>query len=56
MHLVPVPPQERAPILLEYVRVASSGRKHFPVPYDAPVSAFDAIAEDYPVFRIDGRL
>lgn len=32
---------------------ATSGRKHLPVPYDAPVSAFEAIAGDYPVFRID---
>ena len=31
---------------------ATSGRKHLPVPYDALVSAFEAIAEDYPVFRI----
>lgn len=32
VRLVPVPPEERAPILQEYVRVASSGRKHFPLP------------------------
>lgn len=53
VHLVPVPAARRAPILREYVRVASSGRTHFPVPVDAPLSAFEAIAEQYPAFRID---
>ena len=32
VHLVAVPPQQRAPILREYVRIASSGRQHFPLP------------------------
>src|SRR5512136_779842 len=31
VHLVAVPPEERAPILREYVRVALSGRTHFPL-------------------------
>lgn len=51
--LTEIPPEERAPILKAYCKVATSGRHHFPVPYDAPVSAFEAIAADYPVFRID---
>jgi hypothetical protein len=46
-------PEERAPILKAWCQVATSGRKHLPVPYDAPVSAFEAIAADYPAFRID---
>lgn len=50
-----VPPEERAPVLREYVRVASSGRKHFPLPVGAPLSAFAAIAEQYPVYRIEDR-
>jgi len=53
VHLVPVPPDERATILKEYARVATSGRKHFPVAVDAPLSEFAAIAERYPVYRID---
>ncbi len=53
VRLTEVPPGERAPILKAYCQVATSGRHHFPVPYDAPVSAFEAIAADYPVFRID---
>jgi hypothetical protein len=51
--LTEIPPEERAPVLKAYCQVATSGRHHFPVPHDAPVSAFEAIAGDYPVFRID---
>ncbi len=53
VHLVPVPPGQRAPILREYVRIAVSGRQHFPVSVDAALSDFEAIAERYPVYRID---
>jgi hypothetical protein len=53
VRLVPVPPEGRAPILQEYVRVASSGRKHFPLPVDAPLADFAAIAALYPVYRIE---
>ncbi len=53
VHLVLVPPEQRAPILREYVRIASSGRQHFPIPVGAPLSDFEAIAERYPVYRID---
>jgi len=51
--LAEIPPRERAPILKAWTQVATSGRRHLPVPHDAPVSAFEAIAVDYPVFRID---
>ncbi len=51
--LTEIPTAERAPILKAWCQVATSGRKHLPVPYDAPASAFEAIAENYPVFRID---
>lgn len=53
VRLVGVPPAERAPILSEYMRVATSGRRHLPVPVDAPLSQFHAIAERYPVYRIE---
>jgi deazaflavin-dependent oxidoreductase (nitroreductase family) len=52
VRLVAVPPEERPPVLREYVRVAQSGRRHFPLEPDAPVSDFAAIAARYPVFRI----
>jgi deazaflavin-dependent oxidoreductase (nitroreductase family) len=53
VHLVPVPPEQRAPILREYVHVASSGRQHFLVPVGAPLCEFEKLAERYPVYRID---
>jgi hypothetical protein len=53
VHLVLVPPGDRAPILREYVRIASSGRKHFPLPVGAPLADFAAIATKYPVYRIE---
>ena len=51
--LTEIPPEERAPILKAWCQVATSGRNHLPVPHGAPVSAFEAIAGDYPVLRID---
>ncbi len=53
VHLVPIPPEERAPVLREYVRIATSGRTHFPVAKDAPLADFEALADRYPVYRID---
>jgi len=53
--LVEILSKDRAPILKAWCQVATSGRKHLPVPYDAPVSAFESIAADYPVFRIGTR-
>jgi deazaflavin-dependent oxidoreductase (nitroreductase family) len=53
VHLGLVPRGERAPILREYVRIASSGRRHFPMPVSAPLADFEAIAESYPVYRIN---
>lgn len=53
VHLELVPRDERAPILQEYVRVASSGRKHFPLPVGAPLADFAAIAGQYPVYRVE---
>jgi hypothetical protein len=52
VQLSEVPAGERAPILKAYCQVATSGREHFPVRQDAPLSDFDAVAERYPVFRI----
>ena len=53
IHLVGVPPAERAPILSEYLRVATSGRHHFPITVGAPLSEFETIVERYPVYRIE---
>jgi hypothetical protein len=51
--LTEIPPAQRAPVLKAWCQIATSGRRHLPVPYDAPVPAFEAIAGDYPIFRID---
>ncbi|MBC7559476.1 MAG: hypothetical protein H7270_08990 [Dermatophilaceae bacterium] len=48
-----LPPAERAPVIREYVRFASSGRRHFPVQPGALLSEYEAIADRCPVFRID---
>jgi deazaflavin-dependent oxidoreductase (nitroreductase family) len=53
VHLVAVSPEQRAPILREYVRVAVSGRRHFPLSVGAALADFEAIAGSYPVYRID---
>ncbi|MBI5289371.1 MAG: nitroreductase family deazaflavin-dependent oxidoreductase [Chloroflexi bacterium] len=53
VHLVAIPPEESAPVLREYVRIATSGRTHFPVAKDAALAEFEVIANRYPVFRID---
>ncbi|MBI5949469.1 MAG: nitroreductase family deazaflavin-dependent oxidoreductase [Chloroflexi bacterium] len=53
VRLVLVPTEERAPILREYVRVAYSGRTHFPVAVGAPLPEFAAIADRYPAYRIE---
>lgn len=53
VHLTAVPPDQRAPVLREYVRIAPSGRQHFPIRVGAPLSDFEAIAGSYPVYRID---
>ena len=51
--LTEILPHERAPIIKAWAQVATIGRDHLPVSHDAPVSAFEKIAGDYPAFRID---
>ncbi len=53
VHLVAIPPERRAKVLREYVRIAPAGGQHFPVRAGAPLGEFEKIAEGYPVFRID---
>ena len=40
-------------LLQQYVRIAPSGRQHFPLHVGATLSEFAEIAEHYPVYRID---
>ena len=53
VRLAEMRPGGRAPILKAWAKVATSGRKHLAASGDATISAFEAIARDYPVFRID---
>ena len=53
VRLTEIPAEERAPIIKAWCQVATSGRQHLPVSHQAPVAEFEAIAGDYPVFRID---
>ncbi|MBB5916722.1 hypothetical protein BJY24_005634 [Nocardia transvalensis] len=53
VRLAELEPELRAPVLWHYVRVAPGARPHIPIGLDAPTSAFERIAADYPVFRVD---
>jgi deazaflavin-dependent oxidoreductase (nitroreductase family) len=53
VNLVEVPPADRPPILKAYLSRAVGGRPHIPVDPGAPLEAFERIAPDFPVFRIE---
>jgi hypothetical protein len=55
VHLDEVEPVARAPILRRYLQVAPGARPHIPVDRGAPLTEFERIAADYPVFRIEQR-
>lgn len=47
-----VPVEQRAPIIREYLKHAPGARPHMPVDMRAPLTEFERIAPDYPVFRV----
>jgi deazaflavin-dependent oxidoreductase (nitroreductase family) len=53
VRLVEVDSGDRAPILRRYLAVAPGARPHIPVDRHAPLEAFEQIACDYPVYRVD---
>jgi hypothetical protein len=53
VRLVEVPVSDRAPVLRRYVEVAPGGRPHIAVDRSAPLEAFERVAAQYPVFRIE---
>ncbi len=53
VRLVEIDVSRRAPILRRFLEVAPGARAHMPVHRADPLVAFDRIAPDYPVFRID---
>lgn len=52
VRLVDVKPGLRGPILRRYLAVAPGARPHIPVDRRAPLSDFEKVAADYPVFRV----
>ncbi|MEV4624200.1 nitroreductase/quinone reductase family protein [Asanoa sp. NPDC049573] len=52
VRLVEVDVDRRAPILRRYLQLAPGARPHFPIDRHAPLAEFEAIAVDFPVFRI----
>jgi hypothetical protein len=42
----------RAPVLKAYLRRAPGARPHLPIDKDAPLSEFDRVAAQFPVFRV----
>jgi F420H(2)-dependent quinone reductase len=44
---------KRAPILKAYLQIAPGARPHIPVSKDAPISEFEKIASEYPVFKLE---
>jgi deazaflavin-dependent oxidoreductase (nitroreductase family) len=50
--LVEVPVADRAPILKRYLQKVPGGRPHIPVSPSAPLADFEAIAPEFPVFRV----
>jgi hypothetical protein len=43
---------QRAPILKAYLQRAPGARPHIAISQDAPISEFEKIASQYPVFRV----
>ncbi len=54
--LVEIDPRLRAPIIRRYLTLAPGARPHIPVERTAPLQAFEAIAADFPVYRIEPRV
>jgi deazaflavin-dependent oxidoreductase (nitroreductase family) len=53
VRLEEVDPASRAPILKRYLQLAPGARAHLPVDQRAPLAEFEAIAQRYPVFRVN---
>ena len=52
VRLEEVPANQRAPLLKAYLHAAPGARPHVPVDMDAPLTEFEKIAAEYPVFRV----
>jgi hypothetical protein len=52
VRLEEVPANERAPILKAYLQRAPGARPHIPIKKSVPLSEFERIAAEFPVFRV----
>ena len=52
VQLIEVPVSDRAPIIKRYLLLAMGARPHMRVGWKEPLSAFEAVAPIYPVFRV----
>ncbi|HKA18736.1 MAG TPA: nitroreductase/quinone reductase family protein [Blastocatellia bacterium] len=52
VHLVEVPANDRSRVLKEYLRRAPGARPHVPVDKNAPLSEFERVSPEIPVFRV----
>jgi len=52
VRLEEVPADQRAPMLKAYLKRAPGARPHLTVNKDAPLSEFEQVASEYPVFRV----
>jgi hypothetical protein len=52
VHLEEVPANLRAPMLKAYLKRAPGARPHLPIHKDAPLSEFEQVSSQFPVFRV----
>ena len=52
VHLEEVPADQRAPLLKAYLKRAPGAKQHVPVDKDAPLSEFERVSAQFPVFRV----
>ena len=55
VHLEEVAANERAPVLKAYLERAPGARQHLPIDKDAPLSEFERVSAQFPVFRVVSR-
>jgi hypothetical protein len=55
VRLVEIDPDLRAPILKAFLQIAPGARPHIAIAKDAPIGEFEAVASNYPVFRVERR-
>ena len=53
VRLTEIPPEQRAPILKAYLRIAPGARPHMPVNQDSSLEEIEEVAAEFPTFRVD---